>query len=100
MFKSIFLTPSNGGRNIAYSSSSFGIPLNNVIQALSIDNTRLITITQGMTEYSTTNQVNSLVTAALTSYTTSSNVASKSVSNTSISNAMLNLNTVNISNAS
>ena len=34
-----FLTASNGGWNIGYSSSSFGISLNNVIQALSIDNT-------------------------------------------------------------
>ena len=34
-----FLTTSNGGWNIAYSSSSFGISLDNVIQALSVDNT-------------------------------------------------------------
>ena len=34
-----FLTTSNGGWNSAYSSPSFGISLNNVIQALSIDNT-------------------------------------------------------------
>ena len=40
-----FLTTSNGGWNISYSSSSFGISLNNVIQALSINNTGLITIT-------------------------------------------------------
>ena len=95
-----FLTTSNGGWNIACSSSSFGISLNNVIRALSIDNTGLITIPQGISGYSTTNQVNSLITNSLTNYTTSSNLASNYVSNTSLSNTISNLNTVNVSNAS
>ena len=41
-----FLTTSNGGWNIAYSSSSFGISLNNVIQDLSFEITVLIIIPQ------------------------------------------------------
>ena len=94
------MTTSNGGWNIAYSSSSFGISLNNVIQALSIDNTGLITIPQGISGYSTTNQVNSLITKSLTNYTTSSNLASNYVSNTRLSNTKSNINTVNVSNAS
>ena len=48
-----FLTTSNGGWNIGHSSSSFGISLNNVMQALSINNTGLITIPQGISGYST-----------------------------------------------
>ena len=86
-----FLTTSNGGWNIAYSSSSFGISLNNVIQALSLDNAGLITIPQGISGYSTTNQVNSLITNSLTKYTTSSNLASNYVSNTSLSNTISNI---------
>ena len=95
-----FLTTLNGGWNIAYSSSSFGISLNNVTQALSINNTGLITIPQGISGYSTTNQVNILIANALTNYTTSSNVVSNYVSNTSLSNTISSLNSVNISNAS
>ena len=79
---------------------SFGISLNNVIQALSIDNTGLITIPQGISGYRTTNQVNSLITNSLTNYTTSSNLASNYVSNPSLSNTISNLNTVSVSNAS
>ena len=94
------MTTSSGGWNIAYSSSSFGISLDNVIQALSIDNTGLITIPQGISGYSTTNQLNSLITNSLTIYTTSSNLASNYVSNTSLSNTISNLNTVNVTNAS
>ena len=46
----------------------------------------LITIPQGISGYSTTSQVNSLITNSLTNYTTSSNLASNYVSNTSLSN--------------
>ena len=69
-----FLTTSNGGWNIAYSSSSFGISLNNVIQDLSINNTGIITIPQGISGYSTTSQVNTLITNA--GYTTTANLGS------------------------
>ena len=46
-----------------------------------IDNTGLITIPQGISGYSTTNQVNSLITNSLPNYTTSSNLVSNYVSN-------------------
>ena len=58
-----FLSTSNGGWNIGYSSSSFGISLNNVIQALSIDNTEYCS---GISGYSTTKQVNSIFSNSLT----------------------------------
>ena len=80
------MTTSNGGWNIWYSSSSFGISLNNVIQVLSINNTGLITIPQGVSGYSTTSQVNTLITNALSSYTTTANLSSNYVSNSSLSN--------------
>ena len=80
------MTTSNGGWNISYSSSSFGISLNNVIQALSINNTGLITIPQGISGYSTTSQVNTLITNALSSYTTTAKLSSNYVSNSSLSN--------------
>ena len=80
------MTTSNGGWNICYSSSSFGISLNNVIQALSINNTGLITIPQGISGYSATSQVNTLITNALSSYTATANLSSNYVSNSSLSN--------------
>ena len=57
-----FSTTSNGGWNIAYSSSSFGTSQNNIIQALSNHNTGFIIISQGVSGYSTINGVNSLIT--------------------------------------
>ena len=48
---------------IGHSSSSFGISLNNVIQALSIDNTEYCS---GISGYSTTKQVNSIFSNSLT----------------------------------
>ena len=65
-----------------------------------IDNTGLNTIPQGISGYSTINQVNSSITNSLTNYATSSNLASNYLSNTSLSNTISNLNTVNTSNAS
>ena len=81
-----FWTTSKGGWNIGYSLSSFGISLNNIIQALSIINTGLITIPQGISGYSTTSQVNTLITNALSSYTATVNLSSNYVSNSSLSN--------------
>ena len=39
-----FLTNGNNGRNISYTSTSFGISLNNVIEAISINNTGVVSI--------------------------------------------------------
>ena len=80
------MTTSNGGWNIGYSSSLFGISLNNGIQALSINNTGLITIPQGIAGYSTTSQVNTLITNDLSSYTITANLSSNYVTNSSLSN--------------
>ena len=81
---------------ISHTVPLLAISLNNVIQDLSIDDTELITILQGISGYSTTNQVNSLITKFLTNYATSSTLSSNYVSNTSLSNTILNLITVNI----
>ena len=75
------MTTSNGGWNIGYSSSSFDISLDNVTQALSINNTGLITIPQGISGYSTTSQINTLISNALSGYTTTANLSSNYVSN-------------------
>ena len=88
-----------------------------MIQALSTDNTGLVTIPQGITGYSTTSQTNTLIanslsaysstsatntliSNALNNYTTTSNLASNYVTNSNLSSTLSNLNAVNITNAS
>ena len=67
-------------------SSSFGISLNNVVEAISINFTGIVSIPQRISGYSTTSQVNAIVTNALPGYTTTANLSSKYVTNGSLSN--------------
>ena len=62
--------------NLSFSSSSFGISVNNVIMAISINNTGVVTIPAGITNYSTTSQVNTLISNSLTNYVSNSNLSS------------------------
>ena len=86
MDQQYFLITSNGGRNISYSSSSFGRSLNNVIEAISINNSGIVSIPQGISGYSTTSQINTLISNALSGYTTTAKINSNYVSNSSLSN--------------
>ena len=63
-----FLSSGNGVWDLSYSSSSFGISLNNVIEAISINNSGIVTIPAGISGYSTTSQVNTLISNSLSSY--------------------------------
>ena len=85
-----FLSTSNGGWNISYSSSSFGISLNNVIMALSINNSGVVSIPAGISGYSTTSQVNTLISNALSSYSTTS--ATNTLITTSLTNYVTSSN--------
>ena len=86
-----FLTYGNGW-NISYTSTSFGISLNNVIEAISINNTGVVTIPAGITGHSTTSQVNTLISNNLTNYTTTSGT------NTLITNALTSYSTTSQTN--
>ena len=81
-----FLNTSNGGWNISYSSASFGISLNNVVEAISINSTGIVSIPQGISGYSTTNQETTSITNDLSCYTTTDNLSSNYVAIGSLSN--------------
>ena len=88
-----FLSSGNGGWNLSYSSSSFGISLNNVIKAISINNSGIVAIPAGISGYSTTSQVNTLISNSLSSYlnttatgTLITNALTIYVSNTTLTN--------------
>ena len=88
-----FLTNGNNGWNISYTSTSFGISLNNVIEAISINNTGSVSIPAGILNYSTTSQVNTLITNSSSSYSNTTatntlitNAQSNYVSNSTLSN--------------
>ena len=75
-----FITSGTGGWNISTTSNSFAISLNNVVQALSIDNSGNLSIHGSLAGYSSTSQMNSAISSAisssLSSYVTNSSLSS------------------------
>ena len=87
-----FLTTGNNGWNISYTSSSFGISLNDIIMAISINSSGIVTIPAGISGYSNTSQVNTLISNNLSSY------SNTTATNTLITNALTSYSTTSQTN--
>ena len=97
-----FLTTGNNGRNISYSSSSFGISLNNVIIAISINNTGVVSIPAEISKYSATSQPSKLISNSLSNCVTSSNLTStlsNYVTSSNLTSTLSKYNTTSQTNA-
>ena len=84
-----------------------GISINNVIEAISINNTGVVSIPAGILNYSTTSQVSTLITNGLSSYSNTTatntlitNALSNYVSNSTLSNYSTTTQTNNLINSS
>jgi hypothetical protein len=96
-----FLSNGNGGWNFSYSSTGFNLSLNNVVLALSINNSGILTV-QGIAGYSTTSQMNSVISSALIPYATTASLGSYATTsqvNSSISSALIPYSTTSQMNS-